>query len=247
MTNLPIDEFLAVAAQDTYPQKDEILPEMVVHNDPVVIDHGNQTAMPMHPFVILGPVLVIILFLIGIILNRSIFDVAQESRVETAVPQSTVVANVEAVVRETAVPLPKFPSSQNKIIAPYNEYVLTQGPHGSTYGHMAIDIAAGNGATILSPIDGLVTELYVDEYANTVLVIENDKYQILMMHGNYSVNKGDEIKLGQSVGTESNNGFTKDMYGNLCYQRDCGYHTHLNIYDKIQGTNVNPLELLGIN
>ncbi len=50
--------------------------------------------------------------------------------------------------------------------------------------------------------------------------------------------------LGQAVGVESNKGYTTDMQGRLCTGRDCGYHTHLNIFDKRLGQNVNPLKLI---
>jgi murein DD-endopeptidase MepM/ murein hydrolase activator NlpD len=109
---------------------------------------------------------------------------------------------------------------------------------------MAIDIAAGKGATVRSPINGSVTELYVDQYGNPTLVIENEYYQVTMLHGDYTVNPGDPVTEGQPVGTESNHGYTTDMQGNLCRGRNCGYHTHLNVFDKRTGTNVNPLDLI---
>ena len=34
------------------------------------------------------------------------------------------------------------------------------------------------------------------------------------------------------------------MAGNLCAGRNCGYHTHLNVYDKRQAANINPLTLI---
>lgn len=129
------------------------------------------------------------------------------------------------------------------VIFPYDDYVLTQGPHGYSYGHMAIDISAGNGATIKSPIFGAVTQFYFDGLGNSVLVIENDKYQITMLHGAYTVEVGDTLQPGDTVGTESNIGNTYDWAGNSCRGRDCGYHTHLNIFYKELGRNVNPLEL----
>lgn len=43
---------------------------------------------------------------------------------------------------------------------------------------------------------------------------------------------------------ESNIGYTLDMAGNLCAGRDCGYHTHLNVYDKRLGYNIDPLSLI---
>jgi murein DD-endopeptidase MepM/ murein hydrolase activator NlpD len=139
---------------------------------------------------------------------------------------------------------PALPSGATAIVYPYENYTLTQGPHGFSYGHMAIDIAAGKGAAVRSPIEGKVSNLYVDEWGNTTIVIENAKYQVTMLHGNFSAAIGDGVALGQQVGTEGNNGYTLDSYGNSCRGRDCGYHTHLNVFDKELGTNVNPLEVL---
>jgi murein DD-endopeptidase MepM/ murein hydrolase activator NlpD len=131
------------------------------------------------------------------------------------------------------------------IAAPYDHYELTQGPHGFDYGHMAIDISAGKGAVIKSPINGIVSALYIDEWGNTTLVIENDHYQVTMLHGIYAVAVGEVVVLGQPVGVESNQGNTVDALGRSCRGRDCGYHMHLNIFDKLLGKNVNPLEVLG--
>ncbi len=131
------------------------------------------------------------------------------------------------------------------ISAPYTTYVLTQGPHGMSYGHYAIDIAAGKGEPILSPINGSVTQRYTDEWNNPIIVIENEIYQVTMYHGDYALNIGDAVQIGQQVGTESNHGYTMDMQGRLCAGRDCGYHTHLNIYDKRLGANINPLDVIG--
>jgi murein DD-endopeptidase MepM/ murein hydrolase activator NlpD len=131
------------------------------------------------------------------------------------------------------------------IIPPYESYTLTQGPHGYSYGHMAIDLTAGNGAVVRSPINGVVTALFIDNLGNTTLIIENDRYQVTMLHGIYTVAVGDALEIGQPVGQESNQGNTVDGFGVSCRGRDCGYHTHLNIYDKILGANVNPLQLFG--
>ena len=262
MSNLPIDEFVAVAAQDTFYDEEEFPPEeLVYYEEPVVIEHVYHPPKPISILVILVPLFVIMLFAVVIYLRVGGVALAESAAVETAVLPASSVANDEVEVvavvggadteamsdEETAVSQPIFPSSINDIIAPYDDFVLTQGIHGASYGHMAIDIAAGNGAIIYSPIDGLITSNYIDEYLNTVLIIENDKYEILMLHGDYLVVVGDEVKQGQPVGNESNHGYTKDMYGNLCYQRDCGYHTHLNIYDKTLGKNVNPLDVLDLN
>jgi murein DD-endopeptidase MepM/ murein hydrolase activator NlpD len=133
---------------------------------------------------------------------------------------------------------------ERRVFAPYEEYTLTQGPHGFSYGHMAIDISAGQGAIIKSPIEGYVSNLYTDQYGNPTLVIENDYFRVTMLHGKYKVAIGDQISWGQMVGRESNLGLTTDMQGRSCRNRACGYHTHLNIFDKQLGENVNPLELM---
>ena len=135
-------------------------------------------------------------------------------------------------------------SGDRAFAAPYKEYTLTQGLHGFSYGHAAIDIAAGKGATILSPINAEVTGLYIDQYGNPTLVIENSIYQVTLMHGEYTVHVGEKLEIGQSVGVESNLGYTTDMAGRPCNGRNCGYHTHLNVFDKRTGTNVDPLELI---
>ena len=127
---------------------------------------------------------------------------------------------------------------------PYDEYFLTQGLHGESYGHLAIDIAAGNGATIRSIINGTVTATGYDQWGNTFIQIENDVYTVLYLHGVYSPVAGDSVTAGQPIGTESNIGYTLDMAGNLCAGRDCGYHTHLNVFDKRLGININPLDLI---
>jgi murein DD-endopeptidase MepM/ murein hydrolase activator NlpD len=130
------------------------------------------------------------------------------------------------------------------VAAPYDEYTLTQGLHGYSYGHMAIDIAAGKNAIIKSPIHGYVADLYTDQWGNPTLVIENEVYQVTMLHGKYKVAVGDQIELGQMVGRESNIGYTTDYAGRSCLNRDCGYHTHLNVFDKRIGSNVDPLTVI---
>jgi murein DD-endopeptidase MepM/ murein hydrolase activator NlpD len=129
-------------------------------------------------------------------------------------------------------------------VSPYDDYVLTQGLHGFSYGHMAIDIAAGEGADIHAPINGTVAARFTDGLGNPVLVLENEVYRVTLMHGIYTVRQGETVSAGQVVGSESNLGNTTDMQGNSCRNRDCGYHTHLNVYDKRISANVNPLDLL---
>jgi murein DD-endopeptidase MepM/ murein hydrolase activator NlpD len=139
---------------------------------------------------------------------------------------------------------PAAPDISRIVSFPYDTYTVTQGLHGFSYGHMAIDIAAGKGAIIKSPIEGYVSDRYTDPYGNPTLVIENDFYRVTLMHGKYKVDIGDRIARGQMVGRESNLGLTTDMQGRSCRNRACGYHTHLNVFDKLLGENVNPLMVM---
>lgn len=171
--------------------------------------------------------------------------------------RSTAVSPPRPVTQEMSLPsaqaAPPTPAAPNltlggdalTVVAPYTTYWVTQGLHGYSYGHMAIDLAAGRGEPVLSPINGTITASYLDEYGNTTLIIENEVYTVTMLHGEYSVAVGEKVKAGQQVGVESNKGYTMDMAGNLCHNREwCGNHTHLNIYDKRIRSNVNPLDFL---
>jgi murein DD-endopeptidase MepM/ murein hydrolase activator NlpD len=154
-----------------------------------------------------------------------------------ALPQAGSLSDAQAAWSE---------AEQLAVAAPYEHYTLTQGLRGYSYGQMAIDLAAGKGAEIRSPIDGVVTQRYTDQYGNPTLVIENDFYTVTLLHGKFTASVGDRLTLGQPVGTESNQGYTTDSRGRLCQGRKgCGYHTHLNIFDKRLQSNVNPLDLIG--
>ena len=127
---------------------------------------------------------------------------------------------------------------------PYPNYIVTQGLHAQVYGQMAVDLTAGKGAHIRAPVSGVVTGLFSDQYNNTTLVIQGDRYIVTMLHGNYWVSVGQHVEMCGVVGEEWNNGYTLDANGNLCAGRDCGYHTHLNIFDMTTMTNIDPFTLL---
>jgi len=181
----------------------------------------------------------------GIILLSDVTTSVQPGSLLAATPipaSQELVFSAQEAVPPTPSPAPQVDPLQ--VIAPYENYTLTQGPHGESYGHFAIDLSAGEGAVIRAPILGIVTGLFIDQWGNPNLVIENDYYVITLMHGHYSVNVNDSVDLGEPVGTESNQGYTTDYWGRSCKYRDCGYHTHLNIYDKRLGMNINPLDLI---
>jgi len=214
------------------------------HYDMTVYDHayhGDFGTSQVNPAVIIVVLAVIFgIAFVGVTGRLEHAPLVQDKPIET---------------EETAVSPPITQSKQADInistdmltfAAPYTDYSITQGIHGMSYGHMAIDIAAGRGEPLLSPINGIITQLYMDEYGNPTVLIENDVYQVMFLHGDYTVAVGDTLKVGQQFGTESNKGYTMDMAGNLCYNREwCGNHSHLNVFDKRIQSNVNPLGLFG--
>lgn len=237
-----------------YDEEDDYLPDAPFANgwedeynygDLVAYDpgyRGDFRARPVNPAIIIMilAALFVIVF-VGMASRLEYGDAAastvQENGLETAVsPPISQAKPADIAISTDALTFE----------APYTDYVITQGIHGASYGHMAIDIAAGRGEPLLSPINGVVTQLYMDEYGNPTILIENDIYQVMFLHGDYSVAIGDTLKVGQQFGTESNKGYTMDMAGNLCYNREwCGNHSHLNVFDKRIQSNVNPLGLFG--
>lgn len=182
------------------------------------------------------------IFLIGGVL---FWDGAVTVKFAPAHPDRPTLAAAATGQNETPVPeIVISAEDPTAFRAPYDHYFVTQGWHGFSYGQMAVDISGGKGAEILSPINGDVTAFYIDQSGNTTLVIENQVYQVTLLHGLYDAAVGDRLTVGQHLGVESNQGYTFDMQGNSCWGRDCGYHTHLNIFDKRSGQNVDPFTLL---
>lgn len=180
-----------------------------------------------------------LLFFLGFQLLEDLFSVSTVSASEIEPP---AISNPVPVTELP--PIPTAPGSverQGVFRSLYDSYVVTQGLHGYSYGHMAVDIAAGKGAKIRSPINGIVSDRYTDSYGNTTLILENQRFRVTLLHGDYLVNPGESVEMGQLIGTESNHGYTTDLTGRSCAGRDCGYHTHLNLFDKKLGQNIDPM------
>lgn len=152
-------------------------------------------------------------------------------------------ASAERLIAPTTMPTDP-PDRPEDIRLPYDDYVLTQGTHGKAYGHAAIDLAAGRGAPILSPISGQVTFNGFDFYGNPQLTIENEVWQVILLHGDFYPQEDEWVGIGQQIGAESNKGNTVDIYGQSCRRRRCGYHTHMNVFDKRIEQNANLIKLL---
>lgn len=208
----------------------------------------NERRRSLDGLVIVGALFLTFMFL-NVIEDQGWFkfDWGASAKTRAASPSETV--NVPLSTRpsgqkDNAAEFSQPPAlDAEAIAAPYERFAITQGIHGAEYDHMAIDISAGNGAVIHSPINGEVTALFIDEWGNPSLILENARYKIELLHGLFTVKIGERVGLGQPIGAESNQGNVADPWGFSCRERDCGYHPHINVFDKDLGRNVNPLEL----
>jgi hypothetical protein len=91
------------------------------------------------------------LFLIVFLISNAVFG-----KSEPSVTAAKAAADI-APLAEVQEPPSELDASD--FAAPYDSYVLTQGPHGFSYGHAAIDLSGGKGSTIRSPINGIVQDL----------------------------------------------------------------------------------------
>ncbi len=216
---------------DTY--EEEYLEEDAYDYD-LPFDYSDAPASPVPDMGILIGIVILLFFVFVVIKNG----------MTTTLPGALPEGVVSSALAAPDIPISP-PGDPLAFAAPYTDYTLTQGPHGQSYGHLAIDLAAGRGSPVLSPINGIIIENTIDQYGNTTLIIENDVYRVLILHGDFFAQVKDIVHLGDQVGTESNHGYTTDMAGNLCYGREwCGNHTHLNVFDKRTGANTNPLDLI---
>lgn len=186
--------------------------------------HNTATNTPFQPLPTLAP--------------RAIEENPIVADVVVEVAAEVVVAEPEPVVEEDPLDSPE------DIRLPYDDYILTQGIHGASYGDAAIDLAAGRGADILSPITGQIILNGRDFYGNTILVIENEVWTVKLLHGEFYPDEGEWVGLGQMIGSESNIGYTVDINGVSCRGRRCGNHTHMNVVDRRTGRNANLIKLL---
>lgn len=93
------------------------------------------------------------------------------------------------------------------------------------------DLSAGEcGVPVFAPIVGTVDKKGVDYLGNTYMVIRQGTVEVMLMHGDYTVNVGDSVTFSTRVGWDASNGFSS------------GCHTHLAIH--ISGRAVDPLPFI---
>jgi hypothetical protein len=127
-----------------------------------------------------------------------------------------------------------FPPAEGDDLLALPVGTVTWGLHGQNYGDCAIDLGGGNGAKVISPINGIVTQRFTDGLGNPTIRIENSIFIIDLLHGNWDVKVGQKLTIGDQVGTESNQGNTGYIDANGVFHfcgtgSSCGYHVHFDV------------------
>lgn len=98
------------------------------------------------------------------------------------------------------------------------------------------DYAAACGTPLYAPISGLVEAHGLDEYTgpygsrNSFVLFSSANMQVMMMHGEYLVRRGQSVQIGELIGYEASIGNSSEC------------HTHLAI--RVRGELVDPLVYL---
>lgn len=137
---------------------------------------------------------------------------------------------------------------ESEVAWPYEKYTVSQEEHGGSYGHAAIDITAGAGATVLAPICGEV-KIYIDGVGNTAIDINNRNYRATLLHDDFfQALDGQWVEVGTPIGTEGNNGNVRCGDGlhpsSSRFGPNCGHHSHWNMFVKPLGMSVYPTNLV---
>lgn len=115
-------------------------------------------------------------------------------------------------------------------------------PYGPRWGriHHGVDLDAGSGTQIKSPLDGEVidAEIRDDNCGGTIYIKHADGYKTRYCHcKQINVKKGDVVKKGHIIG------LTGGGNGEIGQGRSTGPHLHFEVYK--DGKTVNPMDHLG--
>ncbi len=97
------------------------------------------------------------------------------------------------------------------------------GVHGCNVGWPGVDFKAGSDREQLySPITGVVVANYTEAgTGNTILIIENEHYTVVMLHGDFIPTSGTRVVRGVThIGNQNTHGYST------------GPHMHMQVYDE---------------
>ena len=105
--------------------------------------------------------------------------------------------------------------------------------------HDGLDIAAEAGTTVCAAAAGTVYTTYTDEAMGTTVVIRHDGGYVTTyssLSNELTVAPGDEVSLGQAIGTVANTALLESAIGD---------HLHFSV--SCDGKSVDPEQFLGLN
>jgi murein DD-endopeptidase MepM/ murein hydrolase activator NlpD len=105
--------------------------------------------------------------------------------------------------------------------------------------HDGLDIAAEAGSTVCAAAAGTVYTTYTDESMGTTVVIRHDGGYVTTyssLSSELTVAPGDEVSLGQAIGTVANTALLETAIGD---------HLHFSV--SCDGKSVDPAQFLGLN
>lgn len=121
------------------------------------------------------------------------------------------------------------------VINSYSEELIKNETMGDYRSHTAVDFGAEQGAEVRSVNDGIVLDVYNDSMLGMVVEIDHGGKLVARYCGldSVSVSKGDEVKIGQQLGTLGRVPFEASL------------ESHLHFETRLDGKYVDPLSVMG--
>lgn len=121
------------------------------------------------------------------------------------------------------------------VINSYSEELIKNETMGDYRSHTAVDFGAEQGAEVRSVNDGIVLDVYNDSMLGMVVEIDHGGKLVARYCGldSVSVSKGDEVKIGQQLGT----------LGAVPFEASLDSHLHFET--RLDGKYVDPLSVMG--
>ena len=156
---------------------------------------------------------------------------------ETTAEQSTRAEESTMPLSESNTPYKSFyqyPLNE-AVINSYSEELVKNETMGDYRSHTAVDFEAQQGAEVRSVNDGIVLDVYNDSMLGMVVEIDHGGKLVARYCGldSVSVSKGDEVKIGQQLGT----------LGAVPFEASLDSHLHFET--RLDGKYVDPLSVMG--
>lgn len=140
-------------------------------------------------------------------------------------------------------------------IAPiYKNYSVSNASLHGVPGWEGVDIYAGCGKPVLSPISGIVAFNGLDGYNQVdergvvreqtpMITIKNDRYTVTIMHGNYTAPIGTRVVTGEQVGTEGSQGMSTGCHSHVVVKENGKLKNYLDILNNPETKANYPLRI----